>query len=148
VPSPAPRRIREIAAIKLLVRAGAIVVCAGGGGIPVAALPDGRWRGVEAVIDKDHSAALLAEELAADALRLLTDVPAVWSRWPMAEGTPIRSIGATALRARSFAPGSMAPKVSAACRFVERTGRLAGIALEDAASILRGEAGTIVRADP
>jgi carbamate kinase len=148
VPSPAPRRIREIGAIKLLIGAGAVVICAGGGGVPVVALPDGRWRGVEAVIDKDFSAALLAEELGADALLLLTDVPAVWTRWPMAEGQPIGSISAAALRALSFAPGSMAPKVAAACGFVERTGRFAGIgALEDAPSILAGRAGTIVRPD-
>jgi carbamate kinase len=146
VPSPAPRRIREIGAIKLLVRAGAIVICAGGGGVPVVALPDGRWRGVEAVIDKDLSAALLAEELEADALLLLTDVPAVWTRWPMAKGVPIGPISAAALRELSFAPGSMAPKVDAACRFVERTGRRAGIgALQDAPSILAGTAGTIVQ---
>ena len=149
VPSPVPRRIREITAIKLLMHAGAIVVCAGGGGIPVVALPDGRLRGVEAVIDKDHSAALLAEELEADVLLLLTDVPAVWTRWPRAEGVPIGSITAAALRAFSFAPGSMAPKVAAACRFVEHTGRVAGIgALEDARSILAGKAGTIIHAGP
>jgi len=147
VPSPEPRRILEIAAIKLLVRAGAIVICAGGGGIPVVASPDGRWRGVEAVIDKDLSAALLAEALAADALLLLTDVAAVWTRWPMAEGVPLGSIGVAALRSMSFAPGSMAPKVEAACRFVERTGRLAGIgALEDAPAILAGRTGTRVHA--
>ncbi|HXZ01826.1 MAG TPA: carbamate kinase [Stellaceae bacterium] len=146
VPSPAPRRIREIAAIKLLLRAGAIVICAGGGGIPVVALPDGGVRGVEAVIDKDLSAALLAEALEADALLLLTDVPAVWTRWPMENGAPIGAVSAAALRELSFAPGSMAPKVAAACRFVERTGRRAGIgALKDAPLILAGMAGTIVQ---
>lgn len=146
VPSPAPRRIREIGAIKILMRAGAIVICAGGGGIPVIALPEGGLRGAEAVIDKDLSAALLAEELEADRLLLLTDVPAVWTRWPREKGVPIGTIGAAALRALSFAPGSMAPKVAAACRFVERTGRPAGIgALKDAPSILAGTSGTIVR---
>ncbi len=147
VPSPAPRRIREIGAIKLLARAGAIVICAGGGGIPVVALPDGRLRGVEAVIDKDLSAALLAEELEADALLLLTDVSAVWTQWPMEKGVPIGPISAAALRKLSFAAGSMAPKVAAACCFVQRTGRFAGIgALQDAPSILAGTAGTIVQA--
>ena len=146
VPSPAPRRICEIAAIKLLVRAGAVVICAGGGGIPVVGMPDGSLRGVEAVIDKDHSAALLAQELQADALLLLTDVPAVWTEWPMAKGVPIGFVSPAELRTRSFAPGSMAPKVAAACRFVEKTGRFAGIgAMEDAPSILAGAAGTIVR---
>jgi carbamate kinase len=90
VPSPEPRHIREINAIKLLVRAGVIVICAGGGGIPVVAGADGVLRGIEAVIDKDLSAALLAETIGADALLLLTDVPAVWTRWPMTEGEPIR----------------------------------------------------------
>ena len=100
------------------------------------------------MIDKDLSAALLAEELAADALLLLTDVAAVWTRWPMAEGVAIGSIGVAGLRDMSFAAGSMAPKVEPACRFVERTGRFAGIgALEDAPAILAGRAGTRVRAD-
>lgn len=147
VPSPMPQRILEINAIKLLVRGGATVICAGGGGIPVVTGADGARRGVEAVIDKDHSAALLAEELGADALLLLTDVAAVWTRWPMEQGVPIGRISAAALRRIAFAPGSMAPKVAAACRFVERTGRMAGIgALGDAEAILAGAAGTIVSA--
>ena len=82
VPSPAPRRIRGINSIRLLVDAGSVVICAGGGGIPVLVTADGGLRGVEAVIDKDHSSALLAEEIGAEALLLLTDVPAVFSRWP------------------------------------------------------------------
>jgi carbamate kinase len=146
VPSPAPRRIREITAIKVLLSAGVVVICAGGGGIPVVAMPDGSLRGIEAVIDKDLSAALLAEEIEADALLLLTDVPAVWTKWPMAKGVPIGYVSPAALRAFSFEPGSMAPKVAAACGFVERTGRMAGIgAMDDAPSILAGTAGTIVR---
>lgn len=145
VPSPMPQRIREINAIRLLVRGGATVICAGGGGIPVAVGADGSLSGVEAVIDKDHSAALLAEELGADALLLLTDVPAVWTRWPMSEGVPIGHISVAALRRFTFAPGSMAPKVAAACRFAERTGRLAAIgALDDAEAMLAGTAGTIL----
>jgi carbamate kinase len=89
VPSPEPRRIREINVIKLLVRSGVVVICAGGGGIPVMVTPEHAFRGVEAVIDKDYSAALLAEQIDADALLLLTDVPAVWTNWPMA-GTTYR----------------------------------------------------------
>jgi carbamate kinase len=147
VPSPAPRRIREIGTIKLLLRAGVIVVCAGGGGIPVVATRDGGLRGVEAVIDKDLAAALLAESIEADALLLLTDVPAVWTRWPMSEGTPIRRATPAELRAQSFAPGTMGPKVEAACRFVERTGRMAAIgAIDQAEAILEGRAGTQIRA--
>jgi carbamate kinase len=147
VPSPAPRRIREINVIKLLVRSGMVVICAGGGGIPVVATADGALRGVEAVIDKDLSSALLAEEIDADALLLLTDVPAVWSRWPMSAGRPIGRIAPADLRSFTFDPGSMGPKVEAACRFAERTGRMAAIgAINDAEAILAGNAGTIVAA--
>lgn len=148
VPSPMPRHIREIETIRLLLDSGVIVVCAGGGGIPVARSSDGGWRGVEAVIDKDHASALLAEALGADALLLLTDVPAVWSAWPMSAGRPIGRTSPRELRALSFAAGSMGPKVEAACRFVERTGRRAAIgALDEAEALLDGRAGTIVEPD-
>jgi carbamate kinase len=145
VPSPAPRHIREINVIKLLVQSGMVVICAGGGGIPVVATADGALRGIEAVIDKDLSSALLAEEIGADALLLLTDVPAVWTKWPMSAGRPIGHITPRELRTYAFEPGSMAPKVEAACRFAERTGRIAGIgAIDQAEAILAGGAGTIV----
>ena len=125
---------------------GIVVICAGGGGIPVVVTPAGTLRGIEAVVDKDFSAALLAEHIAADALLLLTDVPAVWTRWPQSEGEPIGRITSEALRRLSFAPGSMGPKVEAACRFVERTGKVAAIgAIEDAEALLKGTAGTIVQ---
>lgn len=147
VASPAPRRIREMNAIRLLVHAGMLVICAGGGGIPVVSTASGELRGIEAVIDKDLSAALLAEELGADALLLLTDVPAVWTRWPASAGQPIGRTTPAQLRAIAFEPGSMAPKVEAACRFAERTRGLAGIgALEQAEAILNREAGTLVAA--
>jgi carbamate kinase len=146
VSSPAPRRIVEIAAIKSLVRAGTAVVCAGGGGISVVADAQG-LRGIEAVIDKDHTSALLAEELGADALLLLTDVPAVWTQWPMSEGKRIGLTSSESLKAHRFAAGSMGPKVEAACRFADRTGRFVGIgAIEDAEAILAGQAGTIIKA--
>jgi carbamate kinase len=145
VPSPAPRRIREINVIKLLVRSGMVVICAGGGGIPVVTTADGALRGVEAVIDKDLSSALLAEEIGADALLLLTDVPAVWTKWPMPAGRPIGRTTPGELRTFVFDPGSMAPKVEAACRFAERTGHTAAIgAIDQAEVILAGKAGTIV----
>lgn len=145
VPSPVPRRIREINVIKLLVHSGMVVICAGGGGIPVVATADGALRGVEAVIDKDLSSALLAEEVGAEVLLLLTDVPAVWTKWPMSAGRPIGRVTPKELRTYAFDPGSMAPKVEAACRFAERTGGVAGIgAIEQAAAILAGKAGTIV----
>lgn len=145
VPSPEPRRILERRTIRLLVDAGVIVVCAGGGGIPV--IEDARCavHGVEAVIDKDLAAALLAKELGADALMLLTDVRAVFVDWPHPARRPIRESTVASLRKRQFAPGSMAPKVEAACRFVESTGGTAMIGrLSDAARLLRGETGTTV----
>jgi carbamate kinase len=147
VPSPAPRRIRELAIIRLLVKARVIVICAGGGGIPVVVTAEGGLRGVEAVIDKDHAAALLAEELQAEALLLLTDVSAVWTEWPPTPASrPIGRATPAELARHAFAPGSMGPKVAAACRFAERTGRLAAIgALEEAQAILEGRAGTIVK---
>jgi carbamate kinase len=145
VASPEPRRIREINVIKLLVNSGIVVICAGGGGIPVIVTAGGELHGVEAVIDKDLSAALLAEAVDADALLLLTDVTAVWPHWPASGGEPIGRATAAQLRAMTFEPGSMAPKVEAACRFAERTRRLAGIgAIDQAEAILRGEAGTII----
>jgi carbamate kinase len=147
VASPEPRSIVELATIRLLVDAGVIVVCVGGGGIPVVVDQDGRLHGVQAVIDKDRAAALLAEGLGADALLMLTDVPAVQTGYGTAGARPLHDIDSADLRELAFAPGSMGPKVQAACRFAERTGGLAGIgALEDAAAILRGSRGTRVTA--
>jgi carbamate kinase len=145
VPSPQPRRIVEISAIRLLVDAGAIVVCAGGGGIPVVEDESGALHGVEAVIDKDLAAELLARSLDADYLLLLTDVPAVMRGWGTEAAAPITRVTPSELRTLELANGSMGPKVEAACRFVEATGRTAAIgSLEDAVRIVAGEAGTIV----
>ena len=149
VASPAPRQILELGAIRLLLEAGAVVICAGGGGIPVAAGADGSIRGLEAVIDKDRTSALLAIELRADALLLLTDVDAVYAGWGAPEQTALRRATPEVLRRLRLPEGSMGPKVDAACRFVAATGRPAGIGrLADGASILRGEAGTWVCAEP
>lgn len=143
VPSPDPKRIIELNTIQLLVNSSILVICAGGGGIPVIRTEEGALRGVEAVVDKDASAALLAEAVGARILLLLTDVPAVWSAWRSPDARAIRTIAPADLKAMPFAAGSMAPKVAAACRFVERTGQRAGIgSLADAAAILRGEKGT------
>lgn len=121
VPSPQPREIVEPHAIETLRDDGSIAVCAGGGGIPV--VRDGaRLRGVEAVIDKDLTAALLAERLHADRLVLLTDVPYVERGWGTAAAAPIRDATPAELRELDFAAGSMAPTIEAACRFVEHTG--------------------------
>jgi carbamate kinase len=145
VPSPEPLAIVEIEALRLLVEQGVLVVCVGGGGIPVVVGGDGALRGVEAVIDKDLSAALLARLLVADFLLMLTDVAAVERDWGTAKARPIRRAAPEKLRALAFAAGSMGPKVEAACRFVEATGGRAAIgALEHAAAIVRGEAGTLV----
>ncbi len=147
VASPRPRRILELGVIELLVSQGVVVICAGGGGIPVIRRGDGSLLGVEAVIDKDAASALLARELHADALLLLTDVDAVYLHWGETRATPLGEVGVAQLRGEVFAPGSMAPKVAAACDFVTRGGRFAGIgALADAQAILDGAAGTrIVR---
>ncbi len=143
VPSPEPRRIRELGAIRRLVDAGVLVICAGGGGIPVVATPGGALRGVEAVVDKDLTAALLAAELGADALLLLTDVPAVYDDWPEPCERPIRRATPAELRARPFAAGSMGPKVEAACRFADHDRRFAAIgALAEAPAVLASLAGT------
>lgn len=148
VPSPRPLRILEIETIKLLVRSGVLVICAGGGGIPVIAGEAG-WRGIEAVIDKDHASALLARELGADALLMLTDVDAVYADWDGAKACPLGAVSTDDLRIYEFAPGSMGPKVEAAIDFAEGTGRMAGIGrLQDAAAILRGEAGTRIASSP
>jgi len=146
VPSPEPRRILEIGAIRRLVDAGTLVVCAGGGGIPVVFTASRGIRGVEAVIDKDLAAALLARELRADALLLLTDVDAVYRDWRGARLDAISETSPVELRSLSLDEASMGPKAEAACRFVESGGRVAGIgALTDAAEILAGRRGTRVR---
>jgi carbamate kinase len=145
VPSPEPRRIIELAAIQLLVQSGALVICVGGGGIPVVRISTGSTHGVAAVIDKDLAAALLAKSMEADALLLLTDVDAVYTNWGTPTAQPLRCVSPEQLRGYSFAAGSMAPKVEALCRFVEQTGGIAGTGrLEDAAVILSGQAGTLV----
>ncbi|MEM1256009.1 MAG: carbamate kinase [Cyanobacteria bacterium P01_H01_bin.21] len=148
VPSPEPRRIIELAAIQLLVQAGALVICVGGGGIPVVTTLTGTIHGVEAVIDKDLAAALLATSLGADALLLLTDVDAVYTDWGTPQAQPLHHASPQQLRQYAFAGGSMAPKVEAVCRFVEQTGGVAGIGqLGDAAAILAGQTGTLVSRD-
>lgn len=148
VPSPSPKRILEIGVIRLLVDQGVIVICAGGGGIPVVRRADGSLLGVEAVIDKDRASALLARELEADALLMLSDVDAVYTEWDSPGARAVRRATPAALSRFVFAAGSMAPKVDSGCAFVEQTGGVAGIGrLEDADAILRGEAGTIIAAD-
>jgi len=148
VPSPTPLRIIEIGVIRRLVDQGVIVICAGGGGIPVVRCVDGMLFGVEGVIDKDRASGLLARELGADALVMLTDVDGVYNNWGTPEKQLIRAASPAQLRDREFAAGSMGPKVEAACDFVEATGGMAGIgALDDAIHILNGSTGTVIRRD-
>jgi carbamate kinase len=146
VPSPEPRRIVELRTIQLLVDANVIVICAGGGGIPVLMGDNAGLCGIEAVIDKDLSAELLARQLAADVLLMLTDVAGVERDWGTAHPRLIPTATPDELSTLVFQQGSMGPKVTAACRFVQNTGGRAGIgALAEAAAILRGDAGTTVR---
>ncbi len=145
VPSPLPKRIVQIEVIRMLVDAGVVTICVGGGGIPVVRIADGGLLGVEAVIDKDRAAGLLAEDLDAEAFLMLTDVDAVYLDWGTPEQRPIGKAAPAELSALGFPPGSMGPKVEAACIFASHPGRIAGIGrLEDARAILEGRAGTLV----
>lgn len=146
VPSPAPVDVIERRVVHHLVEAGTTVVCAGGGGVPVARTCDGLV-GVEAVVDKDHVAALLALQLHCDLLVLLTDVPNVVEGYGTADERPLGNVTAGELESMEFPAGSMGPKVEAACRFA-RFGRGSAVigSLDDLAKILGGEAGTRVNA--
>lgn len=144
VPSPRPVEFVELASIRTLVDSGALVVCAGGGGVPVVRADKG-LRGVEAVVDKDSAAALLAGHLGTDALLLLTDVPAVQVDFGTPKARPLGRITAGELRAMAFPAGSMGPKVAAACDFVEAGGSFAAIGpLDRAAELATGTTGTVV----
>lgn len=147
VPSPLPQRFLELDAITLLMDAGHLVVCGGGGGIPVVVRDDGTVEGIEAVIDKDRSAALLAAHIGADLLVLLTDVGAIYRDWPQRDH-PVGRVTPLELGAMGLPEGSMLPKAEAAAAFVMETGRRAAIgALEDAAALVEGTTGTQVVAD-
>jgi carbamate kinase len=149
VPSPLPQRILGLDAIRLLLDAGHCVVCAGGGGIPVRRNAQGDMEGVEAVIDKDRTAALLALDLRADALLLLTDVSAVFRDWGTDRQLAIGRTTPSALLALDLAAGSMGPKVEAATTFVRASGKTAGIGkLSDARALLEGQAGTRILPEP
>jgi carbamate kinase len=145
VASPQPKRILELNAIRLLVEHGVTVICVGGGGIPVVRCNDGAYRGVEAVIDKDHASRLLANEIKANALIMLTDIDGVYLGWGTAQRKRLQRATPAEMKNYSFAAGSMEPKVSAAADFVNNGGDFAGIGrLEDAFGILKQESGTII----
>ncbi|MGF2733707.1 carbamate kinase [Marinobacter sp. DUT-1] len=144
VPSPVPLEIPDIRVLKLLLDQGVVVICAGGGGIPILRRDDGSMVGVEAVIDKDAASALLARQLGADALLLLTDVDAIYRDFGKDTAAPIHELTLTEARELDLPAGSMGPKMAAAGNFVE-SGGISGIGrLEDALAILERRAGTSV----
>ena len=152
VPSPAPQAVHELGTIRHLLADGTIVICAGGGGVPIYRHPQLGWEGVDAVVDKDLAAAVLARELGAGLLLILTDVDAVYADWGTPAQRPLPRLDvAEAARldaAGAFGEGSMAPKVRAAIDFVRRTGGRAIITeLSRGRDAVRGEAGTTITAE-
>ena len=144
VPSPLPQRIIELDVIRLLVDNNVIVICAGGGGIPVAYDGDDLF-GVEAVIDKDLASGLLAKGLDAHRFIMLTDVANVFTGFGTDHQRAIRAAHPDALEALHFARGSMGPKVLGACQFVRETGHESAIGqLADLTGIMAGQAGTLI----
>src|SRR5947209_17616559 len=144
VPSPDPRRILEITPIAWLLERGAVVICAGGGGIPTMYPSSGRGSlvGVEAVIDKDLTSERLARDVNADLFLMATDVDGVYLDWGGPEQRRLGQVTPEELAGYEFAAGSMGPKVEAATRFTAKTGRRAAIgSLADIAAIVAGEAG-------
>lgn len=148
VPSPEPVRLVELPVIRILVDQGAVVVCAGGGGVPVVErADDARLTGTAAVVDKDLTAALPASQIGADRFVVLTDVPAVMRDWDTPDAEPITDIDLGSLEGMTFPAGSMGPKIEACARFVRASGRPAAIgSLRDAVALLDGTAGTTIRA--
>jgi len=145
VPSPKPLEIIELPLIQLLSKSRALVICAGGGGISVARDNKGSLVGIESIIDKDLTAAKMAEGLNADALVILTDVDGVYKEWGKPNSALIRSITIRELEQMSFAAGSMAPKIEAACNFIKATNKRVMIgSLRDAPKLLSGEKGTTI----
>jgi carbamate kinase len=150
VPSPEPREIVEIEAIRDLARAGVLVVCSGGGGVPVVR-SRGALAGIDAVIDKDLAAALLARELAADALLILTDVPQAYVGYGTPGQEALGRVTASEMRAHAaaghFKAGSMGPKVEACLRFADAGGEAVIASLTEVGEALAGRAGTHIVPD-
>ena len=151
VGSPAPMSIRELAVIRTLVEQGMLVVACGGGGAPVYRHPTLGWEGIDAVVDKDLAAAVLARDLGAELLLILTDVDAVYAGWGTPEQRPLSRLTADEAvqmdEQKAFGEGSMAPKIRAAVDFVRRTGGRAIItSLSRGQEAVRGEAGTTITA--
>lgn len=144
VPSPEPKKILDIEAINVLLAKNHVVICNGGGGVPMIESDSGLV-GSEAVIDKDLASALLAEALSADHLVILTDADAVYEHWGTPQQRAIRSATVAELAPLAVADGAMGPKITAVSRFVQRSGNVAHIgALKDIESVLAGRAGTLI----
>ena len=149
VPSPAPRRIIEQDVITRLLDTRTVVICGGGGGAPVIDAEPGQLRGVEAVVDKDLTAALLAVAVHADRLLILTDVPAVIRNFGTPQATALRHLDLAELAGSRFPAGSMGPKIEACRQYVEATGQPATIGLlSEAPALLAGTAGTTITPAP
>ena len=145
VPSPRPLRIFELRSVRLLLEQGTVVVAAGGGGIPTMYVPGTRTLvGVEAVVDKDLASAVLAREVEADRFVVATDADAVYLGYGTPQQRPLRAAHPDALAEVEFPAGSMGPKVEAAVEFARDGGESWIGALENLASVIRGEAGTRV----
>jgi len=148
-PSPTPIDVVEAEAVKRLVDEGKIVIAAGGGGPPVYRDPAAGWEGVDAVVDKDRTAAILGHRLAADTLLILTNVSAVYRDWGTDRAVPILQMtvpeALALLETGQLGRGSMAPKLEAAVTFIQRGGRRAVIAdLADGIPALSGQTGTTI----
>lgn len=147
VPSPRPQRIFELRQIQWMLEKDAVVICAGGGGIPTMYVGDRRLVGVEAVIDKDFASELLAEGIESDRFVMATDVDAVYVDWGSPDQRAIARAHPKAILdiAEQFPAGSMRPKVTAAADFASNTGNVALIGtLSDIGAMLEGSAGTAV----
>lgn len=143
VASPDPKRILGLSALQTLIDSGHLIICCGGGGIPVYFKNSGELVGAEAVIDKDLASSLLAASLKADLFIIATDVKGIFLNWEQSNQKLIRQTSPAFLRQQKFATGSMGPKVEAACRFVEKTGRTAVVgSLEEIEDLAVGLAGT------
>ncbi len=142
-PLARPRAIVGLRSLRTLIDAGALVICATGEGMPVAIDGDGTMRGVEAEIDNDLIAGLLARRLDADLLLMLTDIDAIHLGWGFDYECALGTASPAQLREHGFEPHSIGPKVEAACSFVEATGRRAAIgATTDVVEMVCGAAGT------
>ena len=142
VASPQPLEIPDLQVLQLLVDQRVVVVCNGGGGIPVVRQADNSLQGIEAVIDKDLSSAFLAQQLGADALLLLTDVESVYQDFGTPEAKPLRTLTVAEGDVMKVPAGSMGPKIRAASSFAASGGFSAIGRLSDALALLSGQAGT------